>query len=61
MAVLEWAARFVVHYPGYILIVAAFGRLDLFFWAYTGVNVLYLGRAMLIIFWRLGRFSSWWF
>lgn len=58
IGLLEWVARFIVHYPGYILIVAAFGRLDLFFWAYTGVNVLYLGRSMLTILWRLGRFQA---
>ena len=58
VSMLEWAARVVVHYPSYFLIVAAFGRIDIYFWAYTGVNVLYLGRSMLIVFLRLGRFSS---
>jgi hypothetical protein len=57
LSVLEHAARFVVHYPSYILIVAAFNRIDLYFWAYTAVNVLYLGRSLAVVFLRLGRFS----
>lgn len=58
ISLLEHAARLVVHYPSYILIVAAFNRIDIYFWAYTAVNVLYLGRSMAIVFFRLGRFSS---
>src|SRR5690606_1517293 len=41
LTLLEHGARVVVHYPSYILIVAAFGRIDIYFWAYTAVNVLY--------------------
>ncbi len=52
---LEWAARIVVHYPQYIWICAAFNRIDIYFWAYTGVNVLYLAKTFLGIFLRLGR------
>lgn len=55
---LEHAARFVVHYPSYLLIVAAFNQIDIYFWAYTAVNVLYLARSMAVVFFRLGRFSS---
>jgi hypothetical protein len=55
---LEWAARVVVHYPQYIWICAAVNRIDIYFWAYGAVNVLYLGLSMLRIFARLGRFSS---
>jgi hypothetical protein len=54
---LEWAARVVVHYPQYIWICAAVNRIDIYFWAYGAVNVLYLGLSMLRIFSRLGRFS----
>jgi phosphatidylglycerophosphate synthase len=55
----ERAARVVVHYPAYLLIVALIppGRLDLYFWAYSGVNALYAARAFLQIFFKLGRFS----
>jgi hypothetical protein len=54
---LEHAARVVVHYPQYIWICAVADRIDVYFWAYTGVNVLYLGKAMASILFRLGRFS----
>jgi len=54
---LEWAARIVVHYPQYIWICAAVNRIDIYFWAYAGVNVLYLGMSMAKILLRLGRFQ----
>lgn len=56
---LEHAARVVVHYPSYILIVALVppGRLDFYFWAYAGVNALYAAKASLQIFMKLGRFA----
>ena len=53
----EWAARVIVHYPQYIWICAAVNRIDIYFWAYAAVNVLYLSLSMLKIFFRLGRFA----
>lgn len=44
---IERAGRFVVHYPAYIWLLAALDRIDIFFWAYAGVNVLYFGRTFL--------------
>lgn len=60
VSLLERAARVVVHYPSYLLLVALIppGRLDIYFWAYVTVNALYAARAFLGIFWKLGRFSS---
>jgi CDP-alcohol phosphatidyltransferase len=55
---IEWAARIVVHYPQYIWICALANRIDIYFWAYTGVNVLYLGKTMAGIVFRLGRFAA---
>ena len=54
---LEWSARFVVHYPQYLWLCAAVNRIDIYFWAYAGVNVLYLGMSMAKIVLRLGRFQ----
>ncbi|HVK78635.1 MAG TPA: CDP-alcohol phosphatidyltransferase family protein [Kofleriaceae bacterium] len=54
---LEWAARVVVHYPQYLWIVALANRIDIYFWAYGAVNVLYLGLSLLKILVRLGRFA----
>jgi phosphatidylglycerophosphate synthase len=55
---IEWAARFVVHYPQYIWACAFANRIDVFFWAYAGVNALYLGKSLLSIVLRLGRFQA---
>src|SRR5262245_50975898 len=54
----EWAARFVVHYPQYIWLCAAVDRLDIYFWAYSGVNALYLAKSLATIGLRLGRFEA---
>jgi phosphatidylglycerophosphate synthase len=52
---LEWASRFLVHYPQYIWLAAAVNRLDVYFWAYGAVNLLYLAKSMLVILVKLGR------
>jgi hypothetical protein len=54
---LEHGARIVVHYPSYIWLCAAVNRIDIYFWAYAAVNVLYLARCLLSVFLRLGRFE----
>jgi phosphatidylglycerophosphate synthase len=54
---LEWAARFVVHYPQYLWACALANRLDIYFWAYAAVNALYLAKTLLAVFLRLGRFA----
>ena len=53
----EWAARVVVHYPQYIWLCAVVDRIDLYFWAYAGVNALYLAKSFAAILLRLGRFE----
>lgn len=57
ISTLEWAARVVVHYPQYIWLCALVDRIDIYFWAYGAVNLLYLGLSMLKIMFRLGRFA----
>src|SRR6185436_15310996 len=52
----ERGARFVVHYPQYLWLCAVVDRIDLYFWAYAGVNALYLARCLAAIVLRLGRF-----
>ncbi len=54
---IEWASRIVVHYPQYIWICAVFDRIDIYFWAYAGVNALYLLKCLATILLRLGRFA----
>ena len=47
--------RFLNHYPSHIYIWAIVGRLDLFFWLYAFLNLLYLGQGWLGILLRFGR------
>jgi hypothetical protein len=47
-----------VHYPQYLWLVAAVNRIDIYFWAYAAVNVLYFGMSMLKILLKLGRFAK---
>ena len=54
---LEWAARVVVHYPQYLWLCALADRIDVYFWAYAGVNALYLVKSLAAIVLRLGRFE----
>ncbi|HEU4733189.1 MAG TPA: CDP-alcohol phosphatidyltransferase family protein [Kofleriaceae bacterium] len=55
--VVEWAARVVVHYPQYLWLCALIDRVDVYFWAYAGVNALYLAKSFAAILFRLGRFE----
>jgi hypothetical protein len=57
VSALEWAARVVVHYPQYLWLCALVDRIDVYFWAYTAVNALYLARSLAAILFRLGRFA----
>jgi phosphatidylglycerophosphate synthase len=53
--VIESGAKFLVHYPSYILYVALTGRLELYFYPYVAVNVLYAARTWLSVALRFGR------
>jgi len=53
----EAVAKFVIHYPSYILYVALAGRIDLYFFPYILVNVLYAFRAFASVALRFGRFA----
>jgi phosphatidylglycerophosphate synthase len=47
--------RFLNHYPSHIWIFTLAGRLDVLFWIYVSINLLYLGRGWLGIVIRFGR------
>ena len=47
--------RFLNHYPSHIWLWALLGRLDVFFWLYIGINLLYLTRGWLGLILRFGR------
>jgi hypothetical protein len=47
--------RFLNHYPSHIWAFALAARLDVFFWIYGTINLLYLGRGWLGLLLRFGR------
>jgi phosphatidylglycerophosphate synthase len=47
--------RFLGHYPSHLWLFAIAGRLDVFFWIYVAINLLYLGQGWLGLLIRLGR------
>lgn len=47
--------RFLNHYPSHIWLFALAGRLDVMFWIYASINLLYLGRGWLGLILRFGR------
>lgn len=47
--------RFLNHYPSHIWAFAFAGRLEVFYWIYLAINLLYLARGWLGIFLRFGR------
>jgi phosphatidylglycerophosphate synthase len=51
----ESGAKFLVHYPSYILYVALFGRLEVYLYPYVAVNVLYAAKTWLSVALRFGR------
>jgi phosphatidylglycerophosphate synthase len=55
VALAEAAARQLIHYPSYILLVAFTGKLTLYLYPYVAVNALYAIRAMAQVTLRYGR------
>ncbi len=55
VGLLEGGAKFVIHYPSYLLYVAIFGRIELYFLPYIAVNALYAARAFTGVAVRFGR------
>jgi phosphatidylglycerophosphate synthase len=51
----ESGAKFLIHYPSYLLYVAIFGHLELYLYPYVAVNALYAARAWLGVALRFGR------
>jgi phosphatidylglycerophosphate synthase len=52
---IESGAKFLIHYPSYILYVAIAGRLELYLYPYLAVNVLYAAKAWLGVAVRFGK------
>ncbi len=53
--VVESGAKFLIHYPSYLLYIAISGHLELYLYPYVAVNALYAARAWLGVALRFGR------
>jgi hypothetical protein len=51
-------AKFIAHYPSYMLFLALVDRIEFYFYAYIAVHIVYFGKSMLAIMWKLGRGSA---
>ncbi|MEZ4373479.1 MAG: CDP-alcohol phosphatidyltransferase family protein [Polyangiaceae bacterium] len=51
-------AKLLVHYPSYIWIAGAAGRIDLYFYPYLVVNALYAAKSIAWLGFRFGRFRA---
>jgi len=52
---IEGVAKFLIHYPSYILYAALAGRIEYYFYPYIAVNALYAARAFASVALRFGR------
>lgn len=57
IGVIESVAKFLIHYPSYILYAALIGRIELYFVPYIVVNALYAVKAFASVAMRFGRFA----
>lgn len=48
-------AKFLIHYPSYILVAALLGRLELYFYPYVAVNAVYMLRSLAVVTLKFGR------
>jgi hypothetical protein len=54
----ESLGRFLIHYPSYLVLVAAANRLDLFLHVYLAINAAYAGRTILAVLRKLGKTTA---
>jgi phosphatidylglycerophosphate synthase len=55
IGVIESVAKFLIHYPSYILYAAVAGRIEYYFYPYIAVNAVYALRAFAGVALRFGR------
>jgi phosphatidylserine synthase len=55
VGLVERAAKFLIHYPSYILYAALIGRIEIYFYPYIAVNALYALRALAGVALKFGR------
>ncbi len=55
IGLVERVAKFLIHYPSYILYAALAGRIEIYFYPYIAVNAVYALRALAWVAFRFGR------
>jgi len=58
LAAVESVGRLLIHYPSYLVFVAAANRLDLFLHVYLAINAAYSARTILAVLRKLGRSTA---
>jgi len=58
LAAVESLGRLIIHYPSYLVFVAAANRLDVFLHVYLAINAAYAGRTILALLRKLGRSTA---
>lgn len=48
-------AKFLIHYPSYILYAALLGRIELYFYPYVAINAVYMLRSLVVVTLKFGR------
>ncbi len=57
IGLVEWGAKQIINYPTYVVYLALVDRIDLYYWAFIGVYLLYTARTFLQVALKLGRFA----
>ena len=58
LQLVEALGKLLIHYPSYLVLVAAVNRLDLFLHLYVAINAAHAARSFLAILRKLGRRTS---
>jgi phosphatidylglycerophosphate synthase len=58
VGIIERGAKFLIHYPSYILVAALAGHIEYYFYPYIAVNAVYALRAFAGVAVRFGRQKS---
>lgn len=57
VSLVEWGARSLMNYPIYIVFLAVADAIEVYFWVYIGIYIIYVLRMSLQIFLKLGRLA----
>ena len=56
LGLVEWCAKQLINYPTYVVYLALFDLIEVYFWAIIGIYLLYTARTFLQVAVKMGRF-----